>query len=67
MNFFKQTWVMVMACIFIAIGATILILGGVSVGDISNLVKLVAGIITAIGLLVVAIKAILQKKDATKK
>lgn len=67
MDFFKKTWVMIMACIFIAIGATILILGGVSVGDINNLVKLVAGIITAIGLFIVAVKAILQKKDTANK
>ena len=67
MDFFKKTWVMIMACIFIAIGTALLILGGVSTGDINNLVKLVAGILSAIALFIIAIREILQKKDATKK
>lgn len=39
----------------------------ISVGEINNVVELIAGIISAIGLLILAIKKLLQKKDTTKK
>lgn len=67
MSFFKKTWVTVMAFVFIIIGTAILLLGGISVGEINNVVELVAGILSAVGLLIVAIKKLLQKKDATNK
>ena len=67
MDFFKKTWVMIMAFVFIIIGVVILLLGGISVGEINNVVELVAGILTAIGLLIIAIKQLLQKKDTAKK
>lgn len=67
MDFFKKTWVMIMAFVFIIIGVVILLLGGISVGEINNVVELIAGILTAIGLLIVAIKQLLQKKDTAKK
>lgn len=67
MNFFKQVWVQVVAFIFIIIGVVILILGGVTTGEINNVVELIAGIISAIGLLIVAIRQLLQKKDSTNK
>ena len=67
MDFFKKTWVTIMAFVFIIIGVVILILGGVTVGEINNVVELIAGIITAIGLLIIAIKNLLQKKDTAKK
>jgi len=67
MNFFKKTWVTVMAFVFIIIGTAILLLGGISVGEINNVVELVAGILSAVGLLIVAIKKLLQKKDTTNK
>ena len=67
MDFFKKTWVMVMAIVFIIIGVVILLLGGVTTGQIDNLVELIAGILGAIGLLILAIRELLQKKDAAKK
>lgn len=67
MDFFKKTWVTVVAFVFIIIGVVVLLLGGISVGEINNVVELIAGIISAIGLLIVAIKKLLQKKDTTKK
>lgn len=67
MDFFKKTWVTIMAFVFIIIGVVILILGGVTVGEINNVVELIAGIISAIGLLIIAIKNLLQKKDTAKK
>lgn len=67
MDFFKKTWVMILAFVFIIIGVVILILGGVTVGEINNVVELIAGIISAIGLLILAIRKLLQKKDTTEK
>lgn len=67
MNFFKKTWVTIVAFVFIIIGVVVLLLGGTSVGEINNVVELIAGILSAIGLLIVAIKKLLQKKDTTNK
>lgn len=67
MNFFKKTWVMVMAFVFIIIGVVVLLLGGITTGEINNVVELIGGVLGAIGLLIVAIKELLQKKDETKK
>lgn len=67
MDFFKKTWVTIVAFVFIIIGVVVLLLGGISVGEINQVVELIAGIISAIGLLIIAIKKLLQKKDTTKK
>ena len=67
MNFFKKTWVAILAFVFIIIGTLLLILNGLSVAEISNVVELVAGIVSAVGLLIIAIKELLQKKDSTNK
>ena len=67
MDFFKKTWVTIVAFVFIIIGIVVLLLGGISVGEINNVVELIAGIISAIGLLIIAIKKLLLKKDTTKK
>lgn len=66
-DFFNQLWVKIMAWSFIIIGAVVLLLGGTSVGDISGVVELVFGIIQAIGLLIIAIGKLLQKKATTNK
>lgn len=67
MDFFKKTWVMIMAFVFIIIGVVILLLGGITTGEINNVVELIGGILGAIGLLIVAIKELLQKKASTGK
>lgn len=66
-DFFNQLWVKIMAWAFIVIGAVALLLGGTSVGDISGVVELVFGVIQAIGLLIIAIGKLLQKKATTNK
>lgn len=66
-NFFEQTWVAVMAFVFLIIGVAILLLRGISVGEIDNVVELIAGILSAVGLLIVAIRKLLQKKATTGK
>lgn len=66
-NFFNQTWVKIVAWAMIIIGAIALLLDGTSVGDINQVVELVFGILQAIGLLIVAIGKLLQKKATTNK
>lgn len=60
-NFLNQMWVKVVAVIFIIIGAGVLIYDGVSVNELSDLIKLVAGVLTSIGLLVAGAIAIVNK------
>lgn len=67
MNFLKKTWVMVMAFAFIIIGTVVLLLGGTSIGDINNVIELIAGILSTTGVSVVALKQLLIKKDTTNK
>ena len=67
MDFFKKTWMMIVAFVFIAIGTIILILGGTSVAEINNVVELIGGVLSAVGLVIIAIKKLLQKKDTANK
>lgn len=67
MDFFKKTWVAVVAFIFIAIGTVTLILGGTSVADINNVVELIGGVLSAVGLVLVAIRKLLTKKSSAGK
>lgn len=67
MNFLKKTWVMVMAFAFIIMGTVVLLLGGTSIGDINNVIELIAGILSTTGVSVVALKQLLIKKDTTNK
>ena len=67
MSFLKKTWVIVMAYVFIIIGTAVLLLGGTSVGDINNVIELIAGILSTTGISVVALKQLLIKKDTTNK
>ena len=60
-NFLNQLWVKVVAVIFIILGAGVLIYDGVSVNELSDLIKLVAGVLTSIGLLVAGAIAIVNK------
>lgn len=66
-DFFNKTWVKITSWIFLLVGAVALILGGTSVADIGNGVELVAGIITAVGLLVEFIREMLNKKNTQAK
>lgn len=66
-DFFNKTWVKVVSWIFLLIGAASLILSGTSVAEIGKGVELVAGIITAIGLLVEFIREMLNKKNEQAK
>lgn len=66
-DFFNQLWVKIVAWIMVVIGVAVLIIGGTSAGDINQVVELVFGIIQAVGLLIIAIGKLLQKKATTNK
>ena len=66
-DFFNKTWVKIVAWIFIIVGTLVLLLGGTKVGDIVKVPELVFGILEAVGLLIVFIRSMLQKKDTTNK
>ena len=66
-NFINKMWVQIVAWIFVIIGTAVLIIGGTSVGNIDKVVELVFGIIEAVGLLIIFIKKMLQKKATAEK
>ena len=66
-NFLNQTWVKIVAWVMIIIGVVVQLLDGVTVVEINEVVELIFGIVQAIGLLIVAIQKLLQKKATTNK
>lgn len=66
-NFFQQVWVQVVAWIMVILGTLVLILGGTEVGNIEKIPMLVFGIVEAIGLLIIFIKQMIQKKASAGK
>jgi hypothetical protein len=65
-NFLNQMWVKVVAVIFIILGAGVLLYDGVSVNELSDLIKLVAGVLTSIGLLIAGAIALVNKLKKNK-
>ena len=65
--FFNSKIVQIVAWILLAVSSLVLILGGVSAGDIAKVPTFVVGIVEAVALFIVFIKKMLQAKDADKK
>ena len=65
-NFFNQLWVQITAWVFVVLGVIVLIIGGTGAASISQVVELVSGIIGAIGVLIITIKKLLEKKESSK-
>lgn len=59
--FFDNTVVKIVAWVLIALSSVVLILGGVSVVDISKGVELVGGIVIAVGALIIFISGKVNK------
>ena len=55
-DFFSKTWVKITAWAMVVLGILVLIIGGVTATEIAKVPALVAGIIQAIGLLILFIK-----------
>jgi len=66
-NFLNQTWIKIVAWAMIIIGVIVQLLDGVSVVEINEVVELIFEIVQAIGLLIVAIQKLLQKKASAGK
>ena len=65
--FFNNKVVQIVAWIILAVSTLVLILGGVSAGDIAKVPTFVLGIVEAVALFIVSIKKMLQAKDTDKK
>lgn len=65
--FFNNKVVQIVAWILLAISTLVLILGGVSAGDIAKVPTFIVGIVEAVALLIIFIKKMLQAKDTDKK
>ena len=61
-SFFNNTIVKVVAWVILALDVVVLILGGASVAEIGKGVELVAGIVSAVALLVVFIASKIKKE-----
>lgn len=62
-NWINQVWVRVMAWCFIVLGCVVLILGGTGAAEIAKVPALVAGIISAIGILIAFIQSMIKPKN----
>lgn len=65
--FFNNKVVQIVAWIILAVSTLVLILGGVSAGDIAKVPTFIVGIVEAVALFIVFIKKMLQAKDTDKK
>lgn len=65
--FFNNKVVQIVAWILLAISTLVLILGGVSAGDIAKVPTFIVGIEEAVALFIIFIKKMLQAKDTDKK
>lgn len=61
-DFFKKTWVKIVASILVAIGTLVLLLGGSTVEEIVKIPSAVFGIFTAIGGLILLISGLINSK-----
>ena len=59
--------VQIVAWTLLAISTLVLILGGVSAGDIAKVPTFIVGIVEAVALFIIFIKKMLQAKDTDKK
>lgn len=64
--FFSNKVVQIVAWILLAVSTLVLILGGVSAGDIAKVPTFVVGIVEAVAMFIVFIKKMLQAKDTDK-
>lgn len=65
--FFNNKVVQIVAWVLLAISTLVLILSGVSAGDIAKVPTFIVGIVEAVALFIVFIKKMLQAKDTNKK
>ena len=64
--FLNSKVVQITAWILLAVSTLVLILGGVSAGDIAKVPTFIVGIVEAVALFIIFIKKMLQAKDTDK-
>lgn len=62
----KKGWAVITAVILFVIGTVVLLIDGLSVAELSDVIKIIAGALQVIGGVIVAIKAIIDKAKAFK-
>lgn len=67
MDFFKKTWVEIVAVVMFIVSIVLLALGGFTKADISPIFEAIFAVLDVVSLLILAIKKLLQKKDTTNK
>ena len=67
MDFFKKTWVEVVAFIMLIISIVMLALGGFTKVELTPVMEGTSAVLDCISLLIIAIKKLLQKKDTANK
>lgn len=66
-NFLNQLWVRVVCVVMWVISTAVLLIDGITVGQLNDTAKLIVGVGAALALLIAGIRTLLQKKDSTKK
>lgn len=67
MDFFKKTWVEIVAIVMFIVSIVLLALGGFTQADISPIFEAIFAVLDVLSLLILAIKKLLQKKDTAHK
>ena len=62
----KKGWAVVVAVILFVIGTAVLLIDGLSVAELSDVIKVIAGALQAIGGVIVTVKALIDKAKASK-
>lgn len=66
MGFLKKSWAVIVAVILFILGTVVLLIDGLSVSELSDVIKIIAGALQAVGGVIVAIKAIIDKLKEKK-
>lgn len=67
MDFFKKTWVQIVAIVMFVVSIILLALSGFTQTEINPIFEQVWSVLGLVSLLILAIKKLLQKKDSDKK
>lgn len=67
MDFFKKTWVEIVAVVMFVASIILLALGGFAKADVQPIFEAVFAVLDVVSLLILAIKKLLQKKATDQK
>lgn len=67
MDFFKKSWVTILAVICAIVSIVLFALRGFTQVEVATVIDAIWAVVDVVGLLIIAIKKLLQKKDTTNK